>query len=685
MATSARGNTVEILVKSKNQTRAGFASAERDAKSHAGRMNSILGGIGKGLLGGALGGGALAGGSGLLAMAGPLGALTAGFAAFGAVATTEIGKVEKKGAVLTGQQKQLKGAVDGLKNTWGQLADKMAPVITAVAKLAGHFLKGLMPALKVLVPAGANMIKLFLTPLLNLIKTPLFKKFVDDMVRFGSQAAKITGKGFADLVRVLMQLFIQLMPSGVKILRQLLPALVTMVTQLTPIIVLFANWFAIAVKWLAKNKLLVPALWLIVGALIAMKAAVLTNPVTLIAAAVILLAFVVIKYHKQIWSFLVRIWHDVFKFVKRIWDDILNFAKQWWPLLLGPAGLIIKYHKQIGGFFSRFWNDILNFFKTTWNKLWNGAKTAWGNIIGWFKNLPGRILGALMGLGTSLYNFAHQALTKFWNGLKSVFTGVWNWFKSLPGKLLHAIGIASPPDWAIQAGKHIMGGLLHGITSRKDELMSRMQAISGQMGGVAGRYTGGSGVGRWAGLVSRALGMEGLSQTLVRRVLFQMQTESGGNPRAINLTDINAQRGDPSRGLMQVIMSTFRAYHWPGTSMNIYDPLANIAAALNYARHVYGPSLMSGGMGIGSGHGYWTGGIGTGRFALVGERGRELMRVPSGASVYSNPDTERMLGGRGRAGEVTINLVLRGEQMRQELRKTIRVRYAGNVTAALGN
>ena len=46
----------------------------------------------------------------------------------------------------------------------------------------------------------------------------------------------------------------------------------------------------------------------------------------------------------------------------------------------------------------------------------------------------------------------------------------------------------------------------------------------------------------------------------------------------------------------------------PARHSTFYDPLANIAAALNYARHRYGPSLMSGGMGIGSGHGYDQGG-----------------------------------------------------------------------------
>ncbi|WP_067677475.1 transglycosylase SLT domain-containing protein [Nocardia miyunensis] len=64
--------------------------------------------------------------------------------------------------------------------------------------------------------------------------------------------------------------------------------------------------------------------------------------------------------------------------------------------------------------------------------------------------------------------------------------------------------------------------------------------------------------------------------------------ESGGNPRAINLNDSNAARGIPSKGLMQVIDPTFRAYHVDGTSWDIYDPVANISAACNYAAHRYG-------------------------------------------------------------------------------------------------
>ncbi|MEU7067414.1 transglycosylase SLT domain-containing protein [Streptomyces sp. NPDC051578] len=64
--------------------------------------------------------------------------------------------------------------------------------------------------------------------------------------------------------------------------------------------------------------------------------------------------------------------------------------------------------------------------------------------------------------------------------------------------------------------------------------------------------------------------------------------ESSGNPRAINNWDINARNGIPSKGLLQVIQPTFAAYHVKGTKFDLYDPVANIVAACNYAADRYG-------------------------------------------------------------------------------------------------
>lgn len=118
-------------------------------------------------------------------------------------------------------------------------------------------------------------------------------------------------------------------------------------------------------------------------------------------------------------------------------------------------------------------------------------------------------------------------------------------------------------------------------------------------------FNPGAGVEQWRSHVEEGLRRNGLPTSYADQVLHQMQTESSGNPNAINQTDSNAQAGHPSQGLMQTIPSTFQQYHLPGDSNEITDPQANIDSAINYALHTYGPSLMNqSGGGMGSGHGY---------------------------------------------------------------------------------
>ncbi|MET8347429.1 transglycosylase SLT domain-containing protein [Streptomyces microflavus] len=64
--------------------------------------------------------------------------------------------------------------------------------------------------------------------------------------------------------------------------------------------------------------------------------------------------------------------------------------------------------------------------------------------------------------------------------------------------------------------------------------------------------------------------------------------ESSGNRWAINNWDINARNGIPSKGLLQVIQPTFDRFHVKGTKKDLYDPVANIVAACNYAADRYG-------------------------------------------------------------------------------------------------
>lgn len=135
---------------------------------------------------------------------------------------------------------------------------------------------------------------------------------------------------------------------------------------------------------------------------------------------------------------------------------------------------------------------------------------------------------------------------------------------------------------------------------------------------------GGSGVERWKPDVKSALDKLGLStsSSMIGRVLRQINTESGGNPKAMGGTDGLAD--GHAEGLMQVKPGTFSAYHLPGHD-DIWNGYDNMLAGLNYAKHRYGSGLSF----LGNGHGYENGGI-IGRHGLyeIAEHNKPEMVLP---------------------------------------------------------
>jgi hypothetical protein len=103
------------------------------------------------------------------------------------------------------------------------------------------------------------------------------------------------------------------------------------------------------------------------------------------------------------------------------------------------------------------------------------------------------------------------------------------------------------------------------------------------------------------GYLNQALDALGITNPTARQnwingYLVAGNRESSFQPGAVNKMDGNAvgaaePDGAPagsSRGLLQTIPTTFAQFHEPGTSDNIYDPVANIAASMNYVMARYG-------------------------------------------------------------------------------------------------
>lgn len=319
-------------------------------------------------------GGLLAGiGSGALAAVGPLGAASAALAAFGAVAAPEL----KKGS---------KGAKE-LGDSFHGLQKSMKPFVDTVIALGAKTLKDALPALKVLATAGGHVLEAFLKPLDSLVQSGMFGKLITSMGKFAVIAGNLLGPQLIKLTSVFLQLFVQLMPSGIQILNVLLPLIVNLVTNLVPAIVVMAKVTAAVLNWLQATHLLLPVL-----ALAAVAVLVLGGPVWAIIAAVAALIAIGVILGKN--------WGKIWGGIKTIVADVWGWIKGHWPLLLeiltgpiGAAAVFIVHH-------------------------WGQIKAAGIDVWNWIKALPGRIGSVFANVGRAIsspFISAFNAVRNFWN------------------------------------------------------------------------------------------------------------------------------------------------------------------------------------------------------------------------------------------------------------------------------
>lgn len=182
------------------------------------------------------------------------------------------------------------------------------------------------------------------------------------------------------------------------------------------------------------------------------------------------------------------------------------------------------------------------------------------------------------------------------------------------------------------------------------KLAAQAEAAAAALAGFAGGGgPGSSSISLQEKWIAEAAKYVNIPASWIPGILTIIRRESGGNPNSVNHTDRNAREGHPSQGLMQTIPSTFLD-NVPISlrHLGILNPVANIAAAVNYIHKRYGtifrvqqanPRLPPKGYSIGGkipkGYAKGTGGAAPG-WAWVGEEGPELMKFGGGETVIPN-------------------------------------------------
>lgn len=196
-------------------------------------------------------------------------------------------------------------------------------------------------------------------------------------------------------------------------------------------------------------------------------------------------------------------------------------------------------------------------------------------------------------------------------GIGDFFSGLWSGAKDVLDSTEDIL--KKPAEFMESLFKHFMGGATSKVSLASDVLThfpitvakDAIDWVKKQFQSIANPT--GAGVARWEPIIKAVAASTNfnISGSQVSKLLRQIQTESGGNPTALQkVHDINSASGHPAQGLLQFIPSTFASWALKGHT-NILNGADQIMAAINALNH----GGEGGWSNIGNGHGWENGGI----------------------------------------------------------------------------
>lgn len=317
-------------------------------------------------------------------------------------------------------------------------------------------------------------------------------------------------------------------------------------------------------------------------------------------------------------------WGSVRTTADSIWSDISGTFVGWLVRIASDCATwvehaynnVVNWLEKLPGSAAMWLSDMWNKFATQFEKLiveaasWSARIVTGfvreieklpGDAAKWLKELWSRFATQMDTLIGDATKWGKDIVEDLIRGIESMVPGL----RAAVGVIgsavkgfAHLLGIKSPSSVFYTYGQNIMKGLVNGIHSATSD-------VKGAIAGVGGNVTS------W---FTEAMKATGAPSSWLGSLETIGQHESNFNPSAINLSDINAAEGHPSQGIMQTIPSTFATYV-PASlaSLGIDNPVANIAAAINYIKARYGtvfnvPGIKS--LAAGKGYkGYDSGGV----------------------------------------------------------------------------
>lgn len=214
-----------------------------------------------------------------------------------------------------------------------------------------------------------------------------------------------------------------------------------------------------------------------------------------IVAAIIavVVAFTVVV---AIFQYVIDVVMDVMEFFIALGGVIASVASDAWQSIQRAFGAIGQWFTDrfneavngirqafsgVSGFFQDVWNNVVN----TFNSLSRSIGRIIGNVVQFFRDLPGNILRALGDFGNFLFNVGRDMIQGLINGIRDFAGNVAETIQNVARDALEGFknffGISSPSKVMAAQGEFLMQGLTKGIEDASDDAVRAVDDVNSEI------------------------------------------------------------------------------------------------------------------------------------------------------------------------------------------------------------
>jgi TP901 family phage tail tape measure protein len=185
------------------------------------------------------------------------------------------------------------------------------------------------------------------------------------------------------------------------------------------------------------------------------------------------LFMIAVDFIRVLWN---TLWEWVPKILKAAWNFVVSIIR-------GSLNFALGIIKSVHGWMKDIIGGAMDWIKDRIAAAWDWVKTKAAELLGklvvTIREKFNELVDKAQELAGKLKEKGIQAIRDFISGIVDRAQGLWNWFRDLPGKVIGAIGNLGSK--LIEAGKELIRGLIRGITSMFDTVKNTLGDLGGKL------------------------------------------------------------------------------------------------------------------------------------------------------------------------------------------------------------